>query len=127
MTSKAEQKALIRQAIQTTAYTSAKKAEDEAFREFLASQGFTHVKQLEGGEYVGLLKLVTTMSVCCDITWDRTFSYRWCFKDPAEASFFLLNITEYDEVPSLRNSLVGHRYIDKPRLMLHDERGFPRW
>lgn len=127
MTSKAEQKALIRQAIQTTAYTSAKKAEDEAFREFLKEQGFTHVRRLEGGEYVGLLQLITTMSVCCDITYDRTFSYRWCFKDPAEASFFLINLTEYDEVPSLRESLVGHRYTTKPRIMLYDELGLPRW
>ena len=94
---------------------------------FLMRNGFSRWRQLESGEYIGLRSLMFTWAVCMDIRIDQVFSYRWCFKDKDEAIYFFDTAKEIDEVPSLRTSLKGHRYIDKPLLVEKDELGFDKW
>lgn len=95
--------------------------------EFLRSNLFIAWRQLPGGEWIGLYPLAFTMSVCMDITKHQAYAYRWCFEDPAEAIYFYENAKEYDEIPTRRESLKGHRYGRTPKLLEFDELGFARW
>lgn len=96
---------------------------DQFFKENL----FIAWRQLPGGEWIALFPLMFTLSVCMDVTYSSPYAYRWCFEDPAEAWYFFENATEYDEVPTKRESLRGHRYRTTPKLLEFDERGFARW
>lgn len=102
---------------------------DEQIETFLKQQGFICVRKLPDGEWIGLLKLAFTMSVCCGIEEITPFKYRWCFADPVEALHLYTTIEEYDEIPHAdhRHSLKGHRWTTEPRIRLNDENGFPRW
>lgn len=102
-------------------------ATDDQIKEFLKEQGFIEVRRLEDGEWVGLLRLAFTMSVCCGIDEMCPFKYRWCFADTSEAYLFYTTVKDYDEVPESRESLKGHRYTDKPLLVCRDEFGNPKW
>lgn len=63
-----------------------------------------------------------------DITPTSPYAYRWCFADPVEASRFYETAVEYDEIPTVRTSLKGHRYgSNSPRLIEYDKLGFPKW
>lgn len=101
---------------------TAKEIED-----FMQLNRFECYRRLETGEWIGMLRLAFTMSVCMDITRDTPFAYRWCFQDPSEALYFFENAKEFDEIPTKIASLKGHRYKRAPLLVLHDELGFPRW
>lgn len=95
---------------------------------FLSENMFLAYRQLPTGEWIGMLRLAFTTSVCMDITPMSPFSYRWCFADPAEAFHFYETAVEYDEVPKMRTSLKGHRYgSNGPRLIEYDDLGFPKW
>lgn len=95
---------------------------------FLLENNFTAFRQLETGEWIGVMRLMFTMSVCMDITPLSPYAYRWCFADAQEAILFFAEAKEFDEVPSVRTSLKGHRYGGRePLLVEHDERGFPKW
>lgn len=100
---------------------------DEDLIIFLESQGFTHLKQLEGGDWVGILPLAFSTSVCSGIDWMTPFKYRWCFKHPKDAIEFLKNMQDFDDIPCDMSKIVGHRYIDKPLIRVKDERGFDKW
>lgn len=100
----------------------------EEVENFLLSNGFITFRQLETGEWIGILPLMFTTSVCMDVTPISAFAYRWCFADAQEAILFFAEAKEFDEVPSVRTSLKGHRYGGRePLLIEHDERGFPKW
>ncbi len=100
---------------------------DEQIEAFLKEQGFIEVRKLDDGEWVGLLKLAFTMSVCCGVEEISPFKYRWCFADPTEALLFYATVKEYDEVPEHKESLRGHRYVDAPRYVEYDVVGRPKW
>lgn len=97
--------------------------------DFLTANGFIKFKKIEDGTWVGMLKLAFTMSICTDITPVTAFRYRWCFQDPQEAELFFNSIKEYDEVPTVKTSLVGHRYSPAtgPLYVENDAIGIPKW
>jgi hypothetical protein len=99
----------------------------EEVSSFLTENQFIVFRQLETGEWIGLMRLAFTMSVCMDITPMSPFAYRWCFADTKEALFFYENAKEFDEVPTLRATLKGHRYTKAPLLIEYDELGFQKW
>ena len=94
---------------------------------FLEANYHQFPKKLEDGSWCALFKLATTWSVCTDITYHTSYAYRWCFRDKDEALYFLENIKEFDEVPTRRTSLVGHRFDRYARLASWDHEGKKRW
>ncbi|WP_446914460.1 hypothetical protein, partial [Klebsiella pneumoniae] len=96
-------------------------------RNFLLQQGFLRVRQLADDSWIGVLRLAFTTSVCMDIDEVTPFRYRWCFADPAEAIHFFETAVDYDEVPTKRDSLKGHRYVGEPLLREKDEFGYDKW
>ena len=94
---------------------------------YMESEGFTEVRQLEDGSWIGIYPLFATWSVCLDVTKDTSYGYRWCFKDPEEAFYFCDNIKEFDEIPEHSTSLQGHRFAREPRLAATDQLGLKRW
>lgn len=103
------------------------KPDEEVIKYLTDVEGFSRVRKLEDGSFVGCMKLMYTMSVCTDITSSTPYAYRWCFKDPQEAFYFCDNIKEFDEIPEHRTSLQGHRFAREPRLAATDQLGFKRW
>lgn len=97
------------------------------FPKWLVEQNFTDTRQLEDGTWVGIYRLAYTWSVCSDITYGSYFAYRWCFKDYNEAKYFVDNIKDFDEIPTRRESLKGHRWSDNPRIRITDELGLQKW
>lgn len=105
---------------------------DTEVESFLLSPacGFIKVRKLEEGEWIGLLRLAFTLSVCCGVGSITCFKYRWCFEDPAEAEHMFATLESYDDPPQEdhRHSLRGHRYWGrKPLLKMKDENGIDRW
>ncbi|HGV4939764.1 TPA: hypothetical protein ACNHBH_002515 [Klebsiella pneumoniae] len=106
---------------------SFKRMTPEEMHEYLLQQGFLRVRQLADDSWIGVLKLAFTTSVCMDIDEVSPFRYRWCFSDPSEAHHFFETAVDYDEVPTKRDSLKGHRYRGEPLLREKDEFGFNKW
>lgn len=100
---------------------------DEEVRVFLAMNKYTFARKLEDGSWVAVCELLTTTAVCTDVTLDSPFTYRWCFKSRQEAMHFYRTVVDFDETPTRRETLVGHRYRDKPLLEAFDAGGRPRW
>ncbi|HAT1642304.1 TPA: hypothetical protein I8Y18_003466 [Raoultella ornithinolytica] len=100
---------------------------DTEVEEFLLSQGFTRVRKIKDGSWIGILPLAFTTSVCMDIEDITPFRYRWCFSDPDEAKYLFDTAKEFDEIPVKRDSLKGHRYRGEPLLREKDEFGFDKW
>lgn len=94
---------------------------------FLKENRFSHMRKLPGGEWCALMRLAYTWSVCMDITPYTAFRYRWCFEDIGEALYFLSTAEDYDEVPTLKETLKGHRYRDAPLYREQDALGFEKW
>lgn len=94
---------------------------------FLKENNYLMARQLPGGEWVAMVRLAFTWSICTDVTPYTPFNYRWCFEDKAEAVYFLKTMKEYDEVPEHKSSLRGHRYRTTPLLFEKDEHGFDKW
>lgn len=99
----------------------------EEIDQYLRENQFMMWRQLESGEYIGILPLMFTFSVCMQIERISPYAYRWCFQDFAEALHFYETAKEFDEVPTVRTSLKGHRYRHAPLLIEKDERGFDKW
>lgn len=85
------------------------------------------LRKLPDGEWIMLYRLAFTWSVCCGVGMHSMFKYRWCFEDKAEAEHFFNTCQNYDDIPVKRNSLKGHRYLDKPLYMEYDELGYEKW
>lgn len=100
---------------------------EEEVRDFMDKNLYTLPRQLPDGEWIALVRLLTTWSVCCGITPWTPFKYRWCFRDKAEALYFLETAQEFDEVPTRKTSLKGHRYTTEPLYTEKDEFGFNKW
>lgn len=100
---------------------------NEELYQFFAENMLLDPRQLEDGSWCAKKKLAYTWSICCDVTPTTCFAYRWCFKDEAEADYFLATMKEFDEVPVKRDSLQGHRYNATPRLVITDELGIKKW
>lgn len=102
---------------------------DEQVEKYLIDDcDFIKVRKLESGEWIGILKLIFTTSVCMDIDYITPYVYRWCFEDKEEAELFFETAKEYDEIPIKRESLKGHRYNkDNPLLIEYDSLGFKKW
>lgn len=100
---------------------------DDEIIAYLEDLGYEHIRKLEDGEWVLIMPLLFTVSVCCGVGKTTSYKYRWCFKDPKEARYFFKNCKTYDEIPTKRSSLKGHRYFDEPRLIEYDKNGFPLW
>lgn len=100
---------------------------DKEMREFLSSQGYERFRKLPDGEWILIVPLFYSLSVCCGCDKSTMFKYRWCFGDPAEALAFFESCENYDDIPNQKDSLVGHRYDNQPLLMLYDQYGLPRW
>lgn len=101
--------------------------EEADVRAFMEENYYLFPRQLEGGEWVGLVRLAYTWSVCCDIRPATPFIYRWCFEDRDEAIYFLESMVDFDEVPEHKTSLRGHRYRTEPLYREKDEMGFEKW
>lgn len=102
--------------------------EDADFIAFLSEQGYITFKKLLDGEWVSMMRLAFSVSVCCGIDLISPFKYRWCFSSEEAARDFYDSLTEFDAIPENQGALVGHRYgRSGPRLVLQDERGFDRW
>lgn len=112
---------------QTSPWNNFNGKTDEEVIAWLERNSFTNLKKLEDGSWVGAMWLTTTLSVCCDITPFTPYAYRWCFRDPREAYAFLEEITEFDQVPTQRESLSGHRFSLYGRLLKFDKNGFKAW
>lgn len=93
----------------------------------LEGESFIHPRKLADGSWVAIYRLAFTWSVCCDITKQTPYAYRWCFKDKEEALYFLETLEEFDDIPVRRESLTGHRYNTEPRLYAFNELGMSRW
>lgn len=100
---------------------------DDEVSKWLIENGITKFRKLKDGEWICLYKLMFTMSVCCGVDMGSMYKYRWCFADHKEAEKFFNECENYDDIPSSRKSLKGHRYLDKPRIVEYDEKGYPRW
>lgn len=100
---------------------------DDKFELFLKGEGYINPRKLEDGEWVAIVNLAYSTSVCCGMDFTTAFKYRWCFSDPKEAHYFLENITEFDEIPTKKTSLVGHRYFGQPLYTEVDQLGFKKW
>lgn len=100
---------------------------DPEFKNFLLDQGFLSPRRLEDGEWVAMLPLMFTMSVCCGIGEHHTYRYRWCFGDREEAELFLAELVDFDDIPTKKDSLKGHRYLTTPRYMETDQLGINKW
>lgn len=101
---------------------------DEQLIQFLEKEGFKHIRKLpDDEEFVAILPLAFSTSVCCGIDATTPFKYRWCFAKEEDALEFLQGMQEYDDIPKDLGVLVGHRYnARKPLVVLRDERGFIR-
>ena len=88
--------------------TSSTNPKDPKFKNFLLDQGYLNPRRLEDGEWVAMMPLMFTMSVCCGIGETQPFKYRWCFQDYEEAEAFLEDLVDFDDIPVKRDSLVGH-------------------
>lgn len=102
---------------------------DDEVSQWLQNQGYdpSHFRKLDDGEWILLHQLMYTLSVCCGVGKVGMYKYRWCFENPAEAIEFFHACKNYDDIPEKRESLRGHRYLDKPRIVEYDESGYPRW
>lgn len=100
---------------------------EEKVLAFMEENLYLMPRQLADGEWVAMHRLAFTWSICCDITPQQPFKYRWCFADKAEALYFLETIVDYDEVPVRKTSLKGHRYRDEPLYREKDAHGFDKW
>lgn len=101
---------------------------EDDFKAFLAKEGYTVFKKLPDGEWVAIMPLAFSTSVCCGIDYISPFKYRWCFKKPSDAVDFYNELKEFDEIPDNQEGLVGHRYgALGPRLILKDAYGNNRW
>lgn len=102
---------------------------DDEVSQWLIGQGYhpNSFRKLDDGEWILLHQLAYTLSVCCGVGKSIVFKYRWCFKDPSEAIEFFKTCENFDDIPKKRDSLKGHRYLDKPLLVEHDELGYPKW
>lgn len=104
---------------------------DEQVLEFFDSNGLesTMSKKLKEGDWVCILPLAFSTSVCVGVTQTECFTYRWCFNDVQTAIDFFLEIQELDEIPTdkQKEHLVGHRYVRKPLYMAYDAYGFQKW
>lgn len=101
--------------------------DDKEFENFLYEQGYQQVRKLADGEWIFIVRLFSTHAVCCGADYTTSFKYRWCFKNPAEALSFFETCENYDDIPVLRESLVGHRYQKNPLLVEYDDYGIPKW
>lgn len=102
-------------------------ASDEEIEQFLLKEGYLACRKLDDGEWIALLPLAFTLSVCCGPDFINAYQYRWCFKDHEEAVHFFKTCKEVDEIPTRRESLKGHRYARAPLLVEYDEFGHARW
>lgn len=101
---------------------------DEQVEQYLLNQGFLACRKLKDGDWIGVMPLMFTTSVCCGMAYISAFQYRWCFQDPNEAWLFFNTCSEVDEVPEHRSSLRGHRYPSSgPLHMEYDELGLKKW
>lgn len=103
-----------------------KMQDEEWFLAYLKNNRIENIRYVDGA-WCGLQQLAFTWSVCCDVTINSTFAYRWCFEDKEEALFFLNTMASFDDVPAKRESLKGHRYRDSPRMVQFDNLGFAKW
>ena len=102
--------------------------DDDKVITFLNDNCFIHHRKLGDGSWVAIMRLAFTWSVCTDITPMSPYAYRWCFENIDEALYFIDTIKEFDEVPTRRDSLRGHRFHDgQARYVKYDELGFKMW
>lgn len=106
-------------------------ATDEQVLAFLESQSLDRrlCRKLDDGEWICLMPLTFSVSVCMGISPTSTFKYRWCFNVPYFAVLFFLTATAFDDVPDelMKSFLVGHRYTDKPLYVAYDKQGHAKW
>lgn len=102
---------------------------DEEVEAFLKEQQFIQVRKMEDGEWIGILALAYSLSVCTGITYLSAFQYRWCFDNKMSALEFYTEAKTLKDIPNedLQHDLVGHRHTSAPLLVLYDKNGFPRW
>lgn len=95
---------------------------------FLEDNRYLKARKIKDGSWAAIFPLAYTWSVCTDITKRSTYAYRWCFKDPEEAIFFLERIEEFDEIPTRTESLQGHRFESGfARVIHYGKDGFRKW
>ncbi len=100
--------------------------DDEGFADWLVTQHFTHIRRMSDGHWIGMQKLMFTMSICVGITRMEAYRYRWCFPDPAVAEKELEAFDHLKHIPT-QGTYVAHRYIGLPLVVEYDELGFRKW
>jgi len=100
---------------------------DSEIKAWIEASHYIMPRKLDDGSWVAITKLAYTWAVCVDMDEVTAYRYRWCFKDFGEAIYFLSTMVDFDEVPTHRKSLKGHRYSGEPLLVEYCERGYPRW
>lgn len=102
-------------------------SDDEVIGYLTNVERFTNVRKIADGSFVGCVALAFTTGVFVDISENSPFAYRWCFADHNEAVAFCNTVEKFDEVPTSRKSLKGHRYVLESRLAVIDNLGFVKW
>jgi len=72
--------------------------DDEQFRAFLIKDGYTHIRRLDDGTWVGLVSLLFTTGLCIGLDrfgWERRYDY----EHPVHAITELLKLERGDQVP----------------------------
>lgn len=102
--------------------------DDERVMAFMEENHYINPRKLEDGSWCAISRLITTWSVCTDITPTCPYAYRWCFLDKAEADLFLATVVEFDDIPVVKESLKGHRFHDgQSRYVRYENDGFKEW
>lgn len=99
----------------------------EELEQFKKDNGILALKRLPDGFWVGVKPLMYTVAICAGIEPFLTYRYRWCFEDPQEAVKFWKEIKCYDDLPTSKESLKGHRYHNTPKYLAFDRLNLPRW
>lgn len=96
---------------------------DEQVITYLLEQGCgyyqrEHIRKLPDGEWAIIMDLFFTTAVCLGVSKHHLYKYRWCFENPVEAHLFFNECQNYDDIPTKRDSLKGHRYLTEPLLSI---------
>lgn len=66
---------------------------------FLIDQSYRDIRVLPDGAVAALFPLMFTTAICTGITWNSSFSHRWCFEDPKVAREQLALMKAEDQEP----------------------------
>lgn len=99
---------------------------DEQKVEYLTANGFSNLRKMSDGEWVGTIELLFTRAICTGMDYIQQYEYRWCFEDREACMRELARFDNLTHIPT-RGSYVAHRYTAAPLVIEYDEFGHRRW